>query len=222
MTQRVPNYQAMANQLMGWLGDATLAPARAYMAQAPKAPSSMGLLGDIHNAIDPVQAFGGYGGLAAMALPPGGPTTRLYHGTTNSELRAFNPKHSGEELGPHLGTADQANRRIGGEFAVRDNPYQTPSIVPLNARFKNPLELDDPFLWSANNPAMHKALEKAGFTKAEISNLKSPSDIKRLLTSKGYDAIKYRNKYEGGKGEHSYIPLVSDTVENALTRETMF
>jgi hypothetical protein len=59
--------------LTGLLGDLTLAPARAYMAEAPKAPLSMGLLGDIHNAIDPVNAFGGYGGLAAMALPPGAP-----------------------------------------------------------------------------------------------------------------------------------------------------
>jgi len=64
------DYAAMVR---GLLGDLSLAPARAYMAQAPKAPQSMGLLGQIHNAIDPVQAFGGYGGLAAMALPPGAP-----------------------------------------------------------------------------------------------------------------------------------------------------
>lgn len=61
------DYSALAEFLLG----TAQAPARAFMAQAPKAPSSLGLLGDIHNAIDPVQAFGGYGGLMAMALPPG-------------------------------------------------------------------------------------------------------------------------------------------------------
>ncbi len=57
------DYNALANFIFK--------PAEWYNAQAPKAPPSMGIMGDIHNAIDPVQAFGGYGGLTAMALPPG-------------------------------------------------------------------------------------------------------------------------------------------------------
>ena len=56
-------------KMLDWL----TMPAQAYMAQSPKAPPSMGLLGQIHNAIDPVGLLGGYGGLAAMALPFGTP-----------------------------------------------------------------------------------------------------------------------------------------------------
>lgn len=57
------------NSLWKAMQEGFLAPARAYMAQSPKGPP--GLLGDIHRAIDPVNAFGGYGGLLAMAVPPG-------------------------------------------------------------------------------------------------------------------------------------------------------
>lgn len=58
----MPDYRKMAEELF-------LAPARAYMAQSPQAPQ--GLLGDVHRAIDPVNMFGGYGGLLAMGLPVG-------------------------------------------------------------------------------------------------------------------------------------------------------
>ena len=54
----------------GSLSEFLLGPARAYAARPPQT-QSLGLLGDIHNAIDPAQAFGGYGGLLAMAVPPG-------------------------------------------------------------------------------------------------------------------------------------------------------
>lgn len=74
------DYSTLAKWLLGnWD-----APARAYMAPAPQAPPSMGLLGRIHNAIDPVNAMGGYGGLMAMALPPGKPVKMdmpLFHGS---------------------------------------------------------------------------------------------------------------------------------------------
>jgi hypothetical protein len=52
--------------------DMVTAPARG-MAAMPPDMAQLGLLGELHQAIDPVQAFGGYGNLAAMALPPGGP-----------------------------------------------------------------------------------------------------------------------------------------------------
>lgn len=66
----MPDYRKMAEDLF-------LAPARGWLSQAPKAPPSMGLLGDIHNAIDPVNVFSGYGGLLAMALPPGATAPKL-------------------------------------------------------------------------------------------------------------------------------------------------
>jgi hypothetical protein len=70
--------------MAGLLESAFTAPYRAMEAQAPQAPQSMGLIGRIHNAIDPVQAMGGYGGLLAMALPPGKPVKMdmpLFHGS---------------------------------------------------------------------------------------------------------------------------------------------
>jgi hypothetical protein len=58
------DYNAMIRQLF-------TAPARAMTAQPPKANLGGGLLEKLHNAVDPVQALGGYGNMAAMALPPG-------------------------------------------------------------------------------------------------------------------------------------------------------
>jgi hypothetical protein len=47
------------------------APARGMTAQPPQANLGGGMIEKLHNALDPVQAMGGYGNLAAMALPPG-------------------------------------------------------------------------------------------------------------------------------------------------------
>lgn len=55
----------------GLLSNAFTAPARGMTAMPPKANLGGGLLEMLHNKLDPVQAFGGYGALAAMALPPG-------------------------------------------------------------------------------------------------------------------------------------------------------
>ena len=55
----------------GMLKSLALAPANAMMAQPPKANLGGGLMEKLHNAIDPVQAFGGYGNMMAMALPMG-------------------------------------------------------------------------------------------------------------------------------------------------------
>jgi hypothetical protein len=52
------------------------APARGMTAQPPQANLGGGMIEKLHNALDPVQAMGGYGNLAAMALPPG--ATRPY------------------------------------------------------------------------------------------------------------------------------------------------
>lgn len=64
----MPDYKKMVEELF-------LAPAKAYSAQSPTANFGGGLLGNFltkaHQAIDPVNSLGGYGGLLAMALPPG-------------------------------------------------------------------------------------------------------------------------------------------------------
>jgi hypothetical protein len=58
------DYNAMIRQLF-------TAPARAMTAQPPQANLGGGMIEKLHNALDPVQAMGGYGNMMAMALPPG-------------------------------------------------------------------------------------------------------------------------------------------------------
>lgn len=76
--------------------DMLTAPARG-MAAMPSEQNmeQLGLLGKIHKAIDPVQAFGGYGSLTAMALPPG----VAFHGSPKAIQGAFKPSTRGK-FGP--------------------------------------------------------------------------------------------------------------------------
>lgn len=83
----MPDYRKMVEELF-------LAPARGWVAQSPEAPMQRlknegGLLGELAYSLDPVSAFGGYGGLAAMAFPPGSPKWNpqtLYRGAPNKNL----------------------------------------------------------------------------------------------------------------------------------------
>src|SRR3990167_10976222 len=74
-SKRAPNILMYAPSLLKALERVALAPARGYLAQSPQANFGGGWLGNAltqaHKAIDPVNAMGGYGGLLAMALPPG-------------------------------------------------------------------------------------------------------------------------------------------------------
>jgi hypothetical protein len=83
------DYNAMIRQLF-------TAPARGMTAQPPKANLGGGMIEKLHNAIDPVQAMGGYGNLAAMALPPGAPRAAktFYHGTP-TPFDKFDPSKAG-------------------------------------------------------------------------------------------------------------------------------
>lgn len=75
------DYNKLWEDMQGLLGSALLAPARGMMAQSPEADFGGGLLGNFltkaHKAIDPVNALGGYGNVAAMALPPGAPKGKM-------------------------------------------------------------------------------------------------------------------------------------------------
>ena len=80
-SKRAPNILMYAPRLLQLLEKAALAPARGYLAQSPQADFGGGRLGNAltqaHKAIDPVNAMGGYGGLLAMALPPGGAAAKV-------------------------------------------------------------------------------------------------------------------------------------------------
>jgi hypothetical protein len=103
------DYNAMLRQLF-------TAPARGMTAQPPQANFGSGLLGNMltkaHGLLDPVQAMGGYGNLAAMALPPGAPRAALV------------PKGP---LGPGFRKFSRAGETVDG-LRVREDIPNTSSI----------------------------------------------------------------------------------------------
>jgi hypothetical protein len=126
--------------MAGLLEQMFTAPYRAMEAQAPKAPSSMGVLGDIHNAIDPVQAMGGYGGLLAMALPPGAPkgwtvkTTREHPMMGTREVSIYDA--NGEWKGLRS-AARGTDEQILAEWFAPKTPYRRKPTRP------DPIEITD-------------------------------------------------------------------------------
>ena len=121
----------------GSLAEFLLGPARAYAARPPQT-QSLGLLGDIHNAIDPVQAFGGYGGLLAMATPFGAETPRPAPPMLPESIQIARAKNMGaakpEEVWYHgsptdlYKTPERGFRPLEGETGVKaswgsSNPF---------------------------------------------------------------------------------------------------
>jgi hypothetical protein len=108
--------------------DLFTAPARGMMAQPEpvnaNALAPQGSVGNwllkAHNALDPVQAMGGYGNLAAMALPPGAPLKLppkvMWHGSPTGDFR-------GGASGLHLGTYDAASQALNARIGVPAKGY---------------------------------------------------------------------------------------------------
>lgn len=164
------------------------------------------------------------GGVAAAAAPTGdvsGPAPgliRAYHGTTADIKGAFT---SGEGIGPHFGTVDQAHAFATGEGA---------NIHPVDLAIKNPLRLPDG-QWE-NPPGLALKLKDAGVInekqleqinvldkqgKVDPSSFPAAFDkLRNWIAAKGYDGIVYKNVHEGtGIGKppaDSYIPLRADQV----------
>ena len=177
--------------LSSWL----FAPADAYNAQAPKAPQSMGVMGQIHNAIDPVQAFGGYGGLMAMALPPG--MTRAYHGTA-AEIGEANPfttsrKYLKKVRTPiYLSNSGEEASKFATARANERNKGMGARVMPLDVDTK-----DFPVINYADHTPDGKPLYDA----------KSLSDLALRLDEKGHPGaiIKGIQNFEGGPISDTYL-----------------
>lgn len=120
----------------------------------------------------------------------------MYHGR-NKDFESFdtgNVKTDTQEIGTHIGTADQAN-----EFATREGG----NVVPTYLDVKNPLRLND--YGSFGSGEVLEQLRSTGkFNEDlldEIENI--PSIVERnkavvdLIKSDGYDGIVYLNKREG-------------------------
>jgi hypothetical protein len=134
------DYNAMLRQLF-------TAPARGMTAQPPQANFGSGLLGNMltkaHGLLDPVQAMGGYGNLAAMALPPGAPRAALVPkdipntssiGASLSDYNSMSgirevPFSAFDKMGP-LGKLDARTQSLASEIAA--NKEINPLIVAMD------------------------------------------------------------------------------------------
>jgi len=120
----------------------------------------------------------------------------MYHGR-NKDFESFdtgNVKTDTQEIGTHIGTADQAN-----EFATREGG----NVVPTYLDVKNPLRLND--YGSFGSGEVLEQLRSTGkFNEDLLDEIESiPSIVERnkavvdLIKSDGYDGIVYLNKREG-------------------------
>jgi hypothetical protein len=129
---------------------------------------------------------------------------RVFHGGPHGDIYEFDFSKIGpEELGFHVGTAEQAN-----EFAFglpREKLTDTGNLYPLYVRLENPVRLKDLGSWTAENifPQMRDKglITEAQFKQFMIAARKgstgSQEKIRNILQSLGYDGVSYLNRYEG-------------------------
>lgn len=120
----------------------------------------------------------------------------MYHGR-NKDFESFdttNTKTKTQEIGTHIGTADQAN-----EFATREGG----NVVPAYLDVKNPLRLNDYGSFDSSE-VLEQLRSRGGFDEDLIDEIEDiPSIIERnkavvdLIKDSGYDGIVYLNKREG-------------------------
>jgi hypothetical protein len=129
---------------------------------------------------------------------------RVFHGGPHGDIYEFDFSKIGpEELGFHVGTAEQAN-----EFAFglpRESFTDTGNLYPLYVRLENPVRLRDLGSWNAEKifPQMKEAglindeQLKRFMIAARTGSTGSQEKIRNILQSLGYDGVSYLNRYEG-------------------------
>ena len=120
----------------------------------------------------------------------------MYHGR-NKDFESFdtgNVKTDTQEIGTHIGTADQAN-----EFATREGG----NVVPTYLDVKNPLRLND-YGGFHSGEVLEQLRSTGKFDENLLDEIEDiPSIVERnkavvdLIKSNGYDGIVYLNKREG-------------------------
>lgn len=171
---------------------------------------------------------------SAGALTPSQPSVpveagsqgiRAYHATQSpKDFSKFRRKLS--DVGIHFGTADQANSRVS-YLAERGKPEDGMRVFPVDLDIKNPLRLDDPGHWDADNLAyeLRKAVLKdptLPFSVEEISELtrrghpnSQLAALRDLIHSRGYDGIVYKNTGESHGPEALALEKASYEAEKA-------
>jgi hypothetical protein len=120
----------------------------------------------------------------------------MYHGR-NKDFESFdtgNVKTDTQEIGTHIGTADQAN-----EFATREGG----NVVPTYLDVKNPLRLND-YGGFHSGEVLEQLRSTGKFDENLLDEIEDiPSIVERnkavvdLIKGSGYDGIVYLNKREG-------------------------
>jgi len=133
---------------------------------------------------------------------------RVFHGGFSGDIYEFDFSKIGpEELGFHLGTAEQAN-----EFALgiaKKNAQDNGVMYPLYARLENPVRLKDKGSWSAEKIFSQMFEQKLitfdqyrKFINATMNGATNSQEKTRgILQSLGYDGVVYLNTYEGWSPE---------------------
>jgi len=198
-------------------------PARAYFAQSPEPPKTNSLLGDMllkaHGLIDPVNSFGGYGGLLGMALPMGSAPKaalpelplRAYHGTkadfATFDLNRAKPFEPGVFFSPDPETASLYAGYSDSPW-VSQSQFKGAKVVPVDIDLKNAAIVD------------YRKLNSGKTTNYGPAKVR---DAIMLARKKGKDFVILRGLEDTG-GTHDQIVALNPKgrVRNALTGETMF
>ena len=138
----------------------------------------------------------------------------LYHGTTAD----FN-KFAVGDVGYHLGTKEQAERRI----------HKSGKLMSLYANIQNPLEIEADYGdWGGNHlanmfldndyfedPQVSERLEEILLidraAKGKSASQRKDIAMRELLQSMGYDGIRYDNQFEGNG--YSYIAFSPEQIK---------
>lgn len=174
---------------------------------------------------------------------------KLYHGTGRDFDKFDLPK---TDLGVHFGSSKQANARLS-DNATYNSVDQQARVIPAEVGIKKPLLMEDIGDWDIGRShygvgELVHALKKTGkFSEKEISNIasKPPEEAvlaaRELISSKGYDGVKYLNRQEGiskfhdgyieapdhvfkkhhPEAEYSYISFNPGSVKSKLTGQTL-
>ncbi len=145
----------------------------------------------------------------------------VYHGTTAN----FTVFKRGD-VGYHVGTKEQAERRVRG--------LKDAKIMPLYASIEKPLEIEADYGdWSGNSLAnrflengmledypgaedkLREILKIDRAAKGESAAERKNRAVRELLQSLGYDGIKYLNTFEGDGNSYSYIVFESEQIKSA-------
>ena len=213
-----------------------LAPARAMAAQSPEIPETGSGLGnillDMHRAIDPVGAFGGYGNMAAMALPPGasratpkiGPSFQKWFekskivGPEGKPLRMYHGTKSDFEQFDLSKTGASDDGLVGKGFYFTSNPAEAsgyalnsqfgkggvPNVRPVHVAMKNPYVIKHGVLPDGRTI---REIHKGGI------NSKAGNAIRKLAEDAGHDGVVFADNE--GNVRHA-VAFRTEQIKSAI------